>query len=976
MLEIQGRVSSLKDNTPLQGASIGVKETDRTVTTDADGRFHIRAGVGSYLEVSYVGFQKKIIKLISGVRDINIQLEEVNSDLDEVVVMGYGTTSKRLNTGNISKVSSKEIENQPVSNPLAALIGRVPGLVITQRSGIAGSGFSVQIRGQNSLLQGSEPFFIVDGVPFSPGNTSLNQVNNATDAAGISPFNLLNIGDIESIEILKDADATAIYGSRGANGVIMITTKKGKQGKTQFNAKVIYGVSKATKIVQMLNTQQYVEMRKEGFANDGIVPDASNAPDLLVFDTTRYTDFAKMFSGGTANALDVQTSISGGNVNTQFYVGGGYHRETTVLPVDLPNSKASAYFKLNHRSINQKFQLNLSANFVSATSNLTNNDLTFFSSTMPHLKIYDDEGNLNWEEGGVTYRAIGLTDANPMAYLKKRYKGQFQNLNSNLNIGYSILKGLDIKINLGYNLVYSDELSTTPSTSLDPNSTNQPYSYFGNSKQSSWIIEPQLDYSRRIGPHKISILLGSTLQDRKFTGIYTQATGYSSDILLESIASAADARSSNSFGQYRYSAAFARLGYSYQDRYIANISGRRDGSSRFGPGKQFSNFGAIGLGWIFSSTSLIKEFLPWLSFGKLRGSYGTTGNDQIGDYKFLDTWTAGQYTFQGMGTLGPTSLFNPDYAWELTRKLEFGLEMGFLQNRVILTASYFRNRSGNQLINYTLPIQTGFSQIGKNLDAEIQNKGFEFVLTSKNIVHKNLQWSSNFNLSLIRNKLLNFPGLASSSYANRYTIGQPINSIKTYHYLGVDPASGLYTFEDLNSDGNLDVQDYASIVKTEPVFYGGLSNSISFKQFQFDLFLEFRKQTGRNYLGSSNSGLGVPGYGYVNKPILILDRWRSPGDVSEIQRYTASTSTAYLNGISYLPGSDGIYTDASFIRCRSVMISYVFKSVKPSIPSIRVYATAQNLFTVSGYKGADPENQNMMVLSPLRTIAGGIEINF
>lgn len=299
LIQLEGQVLSTKNNDPLIGATVQGLGNQVVAISDASGRFKMTIPQGSNIVVSFIGYQKSVLK-ISKSGSVVVKLDEFKTDLDEVVVMGYGTTSKRFNTGNIAKISSKEIENQPVSNPLAALIGRTPGLLITQTSGVGGSGFKIMLRGQNSITQGTEPFFIIDGVPFAPGNGALNQIANAankTSTLGLSPLNLINPNDIESIEVLKDADATAIYGSRGANGVVLITTKRGKMGKATVSGKLNYGVSNAINVVDVLNTKQYLEVRREAFANDGITPTPSNAPDLFYFDTTRNNDLKNLLTG-------------------------------------------------------------------------------------------------------------------------------------------------------------------------------------------------------------------------------------------------------------------------------------------------------------------------------------------------------------------------------------------------------------------------------------------------------------------------------------------------------------------------------------------------------------------------------------------------------------------------------------------------------------------------------------------------------
>lgn len=965
---LEGKIYAL-DGKPLSSASITNKASGQSATSNADGAFTIAVPLNSHIEISYIGFESQTIK-IGNASQISVRLMPKINDLDEVVVMGYGTTSKRMNTGNISKVSSKELKDQPVSNPLAALIGRVPGMVVTQTSGVAGAGFNIQIRGQNSLTQGNQPFIIIDDVPFTPGNESISQLNNA--AVGISPLSLINPNDIESIEVLKDADATAIFGSRGANGVVLITTKKGKVGKTTYSSRVSYGMSHANNVVKMLNTQQYVAMRREAFANANLQYDANNAPDLVSIDTTRYTDFRKLLTGNTAGALNIQTSMTGGNAQTRFYLGASYNRETTVMPTDLANPRSTVYFNLMHQSTNRRFQMKLSSIYASSINNLPISDMSYYIVTPPHLQLYDSLGRFSFAENGISYSQV-LFAENPMALLSRTYSGEFQNLNSNLNLSYQIIEDLKFAVSLGYNTVNSKEVSKIPSTSIDPATGQLAWSSFARRAQGSWIIEPQLSYHKNIGGSKLELMLGSTLQDRTSDGLSVTARNYSNDALLGTITAAGLVETVNSLSQYRYGAYFGRINYIHQGKYIVNATGRRDGSSRFGDDQRFASFAALGSAWLFSEEEFLKP-LTWLDYGKLRISYGKTGNDQIGDYKYLDTWTASINTYQGVGSLTPTALYNPDYAWEVNKKLEIGIELGLLKDRVFFSASYFRNRSANQLISYSLPRQTGFLSVFRNMDAEIQNQGAEFLLTIKPIQRKDFNWEATLSTSFTRNKLIRFPGLESSSYRNVFVIGQPVNIVKLYHYEGIDPQTGLYQFEDVDGNGTMNNVDAYKIFRPDPQFYGGVNNTFQYKRFQFSLFVEFRKQQGKNY--RSGSGLlAPPGYQYYNQPTYALDRWQQPGDIAYVQRYSPIYDAAVMNA-TLISSSTGAYSDASFIRFKTLALSYTFTATKAGNTRIRCFANAQNLFTISSIKGGDPENQTFNQLPPLRTLVAGVELTF
>jgi TonB-dependent starch-binding outer membrane protein SusC len=972
---ITGRVIS-ETGEPLPGATVSIKGSSWATATGSKGDFHLNeVDAHTVLIISNVGYQSQEIA-VAGRSYIVVTLREATSSLDETVVMAYGTTTKRLATGSISKVSGTEISKQPVSNALAALQGRVPGMTIVQSSGVPGAAFKVRIRGQNSLRQGSEPLYVIDGVPYALGNETLNQITNAAGSGGtggLSPLNLINPADIESIEVLKDADATAIYGSRGANGVILITTKRGLPGATRVTVNSYTGYSKVTRTMDMLNTKQYLQMRREAFANDLIVPTNDEAPDLFSWDTTRYTDFKKLLIGGTAHTSDVQVSLSGGTNKTQFLMGAGYHKETTVFPGDLNSRRASFLLNLGHSSGDQKFTASLNTSYAANRNNLVANDLSSYINLAPHIHLYDSLGNLNWMEGGIPFRNLSLI--NPLAYLYKKYTGNFDNLISNLKISYQLWPQLSLRMSLGYNLAIGDENQVNPSTSIDPNEGSLPYSSFANNRTRGWIIEPQLEYKIKINKGVLDVLVGGTGQETSVTGFRADGMNYTSDLLLNNLNAAGQVLNANSSTQYRYVAAFGRINYNWQGKYVVNLSGRRDGSSRFGPGKRFSNFGAAGVAWIFSD--VIKKLLPFASYGKLRGSYGSAGNDQIGNYKYLDTWTTTTPPYQTVPGLLPSALYNPDFAWERTNKLEGAIDLGFFDDHLLLNASYYRNRSGNQLINYTLPIQTGFSSILKNIDAVIENKGFEFSATGYFKLGKQSGWETSLQFSLPQNKLVSFPGLASTSYARTYVIGEPVSVINVYHSYGIDSATGVYAFEDVNKDGKLNGEDFIH-KNYEPKVYGGFRNTFRYKSFELEGLFEFKKSMGNNYLYTL--GYNVPGFNYSNQPVIVLNRWQKPGDVTDIQQFTASaTSDAFIRATENLISSDAVYTDASYVRLKNVNASYTLPEQfcgKLGIKGARVYVQGQNLVTMSSYVGADPENQNIYVLPPLKTLTAGIEVKF
>ncbi len=910
------------------------------------------------------------------------KLQDTTFHLQEVEVnAGYYTVKEKLLTGNIATVKANDIERQPVTNPLAALQGRVAGMVIAQTSGVAGSQFKVQLRGQSALdlsLSQNDPLFVIDGVPFEAGLAATNQhssaANNPTSisSGGLSPLNTINPADIEQISILKDADATAIYGSRGANGVVLITTKRGRQGELVVNLDATTGWSRVGRTMPMLNTQQYVAMRKEAFKNDKLSMTTLNAPDILLWDTTRYTDFKKLLIGNTAQQQRVQLSLSGGNEQTRFLVSGNYNRTTSVYSSNFANQVNGFRMSLNHNTKDQGLQLQLVMGIGQDHNSLPRFDLTRYINTIPNLNLYTDDGKLRWEDQQVQYRTISDL-INPLSLLQESHQSENTNLNASFNLGYQLLEGLKLTLSSGYNQFSTAERFKKPSGSIDTYSTVLPSAGLANSKSGSWLVEPQLSFEKTLQKHRFSAMLGSTLQHRQKLSNRTTGTNYGSDLLLDAMAAAGTITAANDELRYRYGALFGRVNYVYDQKYVFNFSGRRDGSSRFGPAKRWANFGAVGAAWIMSEMVWLKEQIPLLSFAKLRASYGTTGNDQIGDYMYLNLW-GNSAVYNGLASLYPTSLYNSDYSWEINKKAELGLDLGFFKDRLQVSMAYYNNRSNNQLINYVLPSQTGFFQVIKNFPGLVENKGLELLL-SGNVSANAFKWSGSFNVSFPKNKLLAFPELENSSYRTTYSIGQPLSMVRGLSYQGVDSNTGLYTFLDTNGDGVLSTADYQILGHTNPQYFGGFQQQVSYKGFSLTVFFHFVKQRGLNYFNDlSNKAPGLP----FNQPTLVLGRWQQAGDVSQIQRFTATTG-ATSGLVGRMNQSDGKYTDASFIRLKNLGLGYELPQrflKKLRLKSIRIYSEGQNLLTFTNYIGADPETQSMYVLPPLRTWVLGTQIKF
>jgi TonB-linked SusC/RagA family outer membrane protein len=728
----------------------------------------------------------------------------------------------------------------------------------------------------------------------------------------------------------------------------------------------------------MLNTPEYLMMRREAITNDGFTPSADPsqpgyAPDLFIWDTTRETNFAKMMLGNNAHSYNGQVGFSGGSPNIQFFLSSGFNKEGTVFSGNMGTERISFSNNIKYINENKKLFASLSTSYSNLKSNLINASISTFLSLPPNAPpLYRTDGKMNWEEKGYYFD-------NPMAYLHKKYAAATDNLLSNLQLEYKILKGLSIRSSFGYNSMQISEKSTVPIASQIPIYNPTGMLSVSENSYKSWIIEPQAEYEIKIGRGELKILIGSTFSQNKQTSFSVDAQGYQSDNLLNSLTAATALTNNNSFSHYKYTALFGRINYNWNQKYIINVTGRRDGSSRFGPDKRFANFGAIGTGWVFNRERFIKNILPFLSFGKIRSSYGLTGNDQIGNYKYLDAWSINNYAYQGGSALYPAWLYNPLYGWETNKKFEVALDIGLFNDRVFLSSAYYNNRSGNQLVAYDLTRQTGFTDIVRNFPAIVQNQGIEFQLNSTPIITNNFKWLINANITIPSNKLLSYKDLASSSYSGMYVEGKSLNLIYKYSSLGVDSTTGAFRFEDINKDNTISrPQDLSISGSTDPQYYGGIRNTFTFNAFELDIFFDFKKQTGLNYLNSIYSSFGIPGYA-LNQPKYVLDRWEEPGDITEIQRFTTITYSAAYMSKENLRYSNAIYSNASFLRLKTATISWqipatIFRKVK--MYNSQLFVSAQNIFTISNYKGNDPETQNFYSLPPLRKIVVGINLNF
>jgi len=982
------------DNQLLAGVNVVVKGTKRGVTSDANGRFKLEVNIGDVLEISYIGYETQSFT-IKDASALMIVLKHSDNKLDEMVVIGYGSTTKRVSTGSVSSITSQEIEKQPVTNVLQALEGRIPGVLIAQTSGQPGAGVSVNIRATGSLLSGTDPLYIVDGVPFiseplytAGGNTT----RNMSPAYGNSPLNMMNPFDIENISVLKDADATAIYGSRGANGVILITTKKGKVGKTGIEVNASTGISAVPELhrLKTMSLSQYLQVRRTAFANAGATPTTTNAPDLLVWDTTKATDWQKVLFGGTAHTTDASVSISGGTAQTNFLLSGTYHKEGQVIPGDYDYRRGAIHLAVNHQSMDHKFGVNVNVNYGldqnnSAARTFQTVDVGGAAySTAPNMPLYDSTGkNLYW------FNSSLLPYVNPLSYTYVKYTANTNNLVSNITLRYSPLPGLNLKVSSSYNraMLYQQNLNYTKS--LSPYGGTKPSSYFQENYTTSWNFEPQAEYTRNISEGRMTLLAGGTFQGSTYNQpYYIYAGNFTSDYLLTNFTSGGNYYLLSFNSAYKYSSFFGRFNYNWKNKYILNTSYREDISSKFAVDKRKGGFWSVGGAWVFSEESFVKDNAPWLSFGKLRSSYGKTGNDQISNYQFYDTYTTSGNAYDNVVALYPSLAPNPALTWEVNKKFEAAIDLGFLKDRIALSAAWFISKTPNPLVSYPLANLSGFSSYTANMNATIQSSGPEFELSTQNIKTQNFTWNTSFNISFPQNKLASFPDILKTTYISTRIVGESLSSIHLYQYTGISPTTSLPTFLDANKDGISNYPqsglgaygkgDYVTVGKTDPDFFGGFSNTFRYKGLQLDVFVQF---VGRRMVrGAENSQYTTypyPGYNPVNLSAGYWDLFRQTNGKIATTKFDFSAGSPYIAGYMYAQSSATI-SNAAYGRLKNVSLSYTIPSErvkKLKMSTCIIYARAQNLFTVTKFTGYDPESAASNI-PPLRTITFGVKCSF
>jgi TonB-linked SusC/RagA family outer membrane protein len=981
-----GKVTDEQGN-PMPGVTVKFKNTQQGGVTTAQGGFsvYVEDREKAVLVFSIIGYLTQEVPLKNATNPLNIVMKEDISDLDEVQVLAYGQTTKRISTANVTTISSKEIETNPVVNVLQALQGRVPGLLIQQNSGLPTTSYNVTIRGGGSF-GAIPPLYVIDGVTYPAGDRLPFNIGFGaipSGSSGNSALNFMDVSNIESVSVLKDADATSIYGARGANGVILITTKKGKAGPPRLNVNARSGVDIRGSYPTMLNTQQYLAMRHEAFRNDGVTPGATDQDVNGDWDTTAYTDWNRYASGKTAVNNKVNASYGGGNGNINYRLAGNYGNQGNIQLGGGSVQDLGVSFNLNSTSPNKKFTFDLSNAFYTNTN--TEKPIDFSSTNVSTLApdappLLLPGGMLNWETGDNVIKSIKLI-----------YKSNTNNLVSTSSLNYFPIKGLALHATIGYNLINGADLRAQPSAYYIPqaNVGLQTSSARTTFSIRTWTIDPNAEYTHALGyKGKLTLRAGATLVDKYNPSTSISGTGFIGDQLLYNPALGKTVTASYTQTPKRNLGYFGNANYNWANKYLLNLSLRYDGSTNFGPDHRYGTFGSVGAAWVFSEERWIKYNVPALSFGKIRASYGTTGQDNITPYSYLATYKA-ITAYDGAPGITPNKLSNPDLHWETTKKREVGIDLEFFNGRISASGTYYNSRTYDQLVNTILSSVTGFTLFAQNAPSLIGTTGVELQLLTNNIRTRNFTWVTSFNISMPHSKLLAYPGLdnfnTSSSANLNYEIGKPTTGVKLYDYQGVDPQTGVYFYKNAKgtvgsflpflSPVQLDqVADRTKFIDLAPKYFGGITNSLHYKGFQLDFMFEFKNRIGQNLQGSQPY---MPGQFNINSTTAWLDRWEKPGDHAKVPKASAGINA--ILGQANFTQSSGAYEKATYARLSNLNFAYSFASSgalkKAHITNMMVYVQAQNLFTISKYGGGlDPENLLPGAMPPLRILTGGLNL--
>ncbi|MBD1391886.1 SusC/RagA family TonB-linked outer membrane protein [Mucilaginibacter glaciei] len=980
--KITGRVSGTDDGQPIPGVTVKIAGTTSGVQTDNDGLYTINASTGQTLVFSFIGYDSKSVIISAGNR-YDTRIVPNNKQLSEVVVTGYGSQAKRTFTGSSATINAKSIKDRPVVGLDQALQGQAAGVQVTSASGTPGGGVSIRVRGTSSINASSQPLYVVDGTPINTGSYSqLGFGNQQTNA-----LNDISPDDIESIEVLKDAAAAAIYGSRASNGVIIVTTKRGKIGSTKVDLGYYTGFQNVTKKIPTLTGPQYIANLQEAVTNRySALIGTATYPTLKALlenglglrnvsnDPSTYgtTNWQEEVFDKNAPISNYNLSINGGNEKTRFSLTSGYFDQKGTI-------KGSEYKRINLRlnldhNVNDKFKVGTSIGINRAIQNRINNDNNIYG--VLSAAILESSAIPIYNADGTYAKDSNSSVENPVAAYKEPY-----NLTTNGRIlanvfgEYKILPYLTFRTNFGADYLIYDErrfLPTTLNAGLPNGSGTETHVQDLNT-----INENTLTFNKTFNKHNLTVLLGQAYQKDDYQSLAAGGTGFSGNTIFRLSAASVKSTATSGGTSSVLESYFARANYNFDEKYLFSASIRDDASSRFGVNKRNGYFPSVSAGWRVSEESFLKN-VSWLSNLKLRGSYGLTGNYNIGDFASRTLLGVGA-NYNLLAGYFPSQLGNPNLTWENTKQTDLAVDLGFFGDRLTLSVDVYNKRTDRLLLNVPLVGSSGFTGVTDNVGA-IQNRGLDIDLQSVNIKTKDFSWNTNFNISFNRNKVLalaNNNAPFGAGFASWIQVGQPLGAFRGYKVAGIfqtqqeindlnaaaktktgsatanyqvaTTAPGDIKFADLNGDGVVTSADQEILGSAQPKFVGGLTNSLRYKDFDFSFFWQF--SYGSKVYNNTNAF--AQGQNSVfGQFAAVLNHWTPTNTNTNIPR------AVYGDPNTNNRTSDRFLENGSYARLKSATLGYTLdkSAVKfLHVRSVRLYAAAQNLFTITKYSGFDPE---------------------
>lgn len=945
---ITGRVTSQEDGTGLIGVSVILKGTTTGVTTGVDGAYQLNVPQqGGTLVFKYIGFQTLELQ-IGSQSVVDAKLVTDTKKLQEVVITGYGEQDRKTLTSAQTSVSAKAIENVPAAGSDQLMQGRAAGVQVSSNSGTPGGGVFVRVRGTSSISGSSDPLYVVDGVPIQANNLSGIGVGGGTT----SPIADINPADIESMEILKDASATAIYGARAANGVVLITTKRGANRKPKISFGTYYGAQSAANMPDVVDGPTNERLQNEAAANNWIdkwgsitALDNTGKPFKAPYanpDAATTTDWAgAIFRTGIIQNYDL--SVSGGTDQVQYLVSANNFNQEGILK-GMDFDRKTGRINLDFFPVD-KLKVGTSILYARTKRHRLRNDDSINGAVPGAFSI---PTNLPFYKPDGSYTKFSIFE-NPIAAVEEGYLV----MNTNRFLGsvfgeYEILNGLRLRssFSVDYSGLQEDLYDNTfLNSGVGSNGFGQSIS----ATDYNWIQENVLSYQFNKTDHSFNVLLGTTLQESNFDRAIATGEQFPSNEFRK-IISAAVLRGSSEATSWGIASLFTRINYDFKSKYIATINVRRDASSRFGEENRWGTFPSIALGWVVSEEPFFKGSLPSINSLKLRASYGITGNQGgINDFQSLGLWTATPYA--DLPGTSPFQLANPDLKWETTAQTDIGFDLSLFQDKLGITADYYLKNTTDLLLPVPLPKTSGFSSQVQNYGS-LQNKGIELGINATVLERGDFNWETNFNIAGNRNKItkLAAPFNVYNRDIFRYQEGYPMYSFYFHEQTGVDPQTGAPIFKDVNGDDKFDPNVDRKIVgDANPDFFGGLTNTMNYKNFDLSFFFQYsygNEQLNWNRFFGEHGGTRQ--FGFMGSQ---LDRWQKPGDNTMIPRMNQKNYDANLRPSRFLE-------DGSYMRLKNITLGYALPSSllsKAGISAARVYVSGQNVLTFTKYTGLDPE---------------------